>query len=228
MPFAATWMGLETVILSEVSQRRRNILWHPLYVESKKKWYKWIYLQNIKRFTDLENELMVAGGRMGKAIVKRFGMGMYTLLYLKQITNKDLVYSMWNSVQWYVATRTERESGENGCMCTYGSIPLLFTLNRHNIVNWLYGNTKWEAEKKRHPGDWHALPPFAPPEFSQLVFQAARGPHRDLLPWDSSGKQLSSVQADGFGQRFPSTHFLIKFILQIMDFGVVSTLGLNE
>ena len=111
MPFAATWMGLETVILSEVSQRRRNILWHPLYVESKKKWYKWIYLQNIKRFTDLENELMVAGGRMGKAIVKRFGMGMYTLLYLKQITNKDLVYSMWNSVQWYVATRTERESG---------------------------------------------------------------------------------------------------------------------
>ena len=111
MSFAATWMGLETVILSEVSQRRRNILWHPLYVESKKKWYKWIYLQNIKRFTDLENELMVAGGRMGKAIVKRFGMGMYTLLYLKQITNKDLVYSMWNSVQWYVATRTERESG---------------------------------------------------------------------------------------------------------------------
>ena len=55
---------------------------------------------------------MVAGGRMGKAIVKRFGMGMYTLLYLKQITNKDLVYSMWNSVQWYVAARMEGESGE--------------------------------------------------------------------------------------------------------------------
>ena len=36
MPFVATWVDLEIVILSEVSQRRRNIIWHPLYVESKK------------------------------------------------------------------------------------------------------------------------------------------------------------------------------------------------
>ena len=40
MPFAATWMDLEIVTLSEISQRRRTIIWHPLYVESKKKWYK--------------------------------------------------------------------------------------------------------------------------------------------------------------------------------------------
>ena len=41
MPLVATWMGLETVILSEVSksvkQTRRNITRHPLYVDSKKK-----------------------------------------------------------------------------------------------------------------------------------------------------------------------------------------------
>ena len=36
MPPAATWMDLESVILSEVSQRRRNIM-TSLYVESKKK-----------------------------------------------------------------------------------------------------------------------------------------------------------------------------------------------
>ena len=52
-----------------------------LYVESKEKLYKQIYFQNTKRLTDLENELMVAGGR----IVKEFGMDMYTLLYLKWI-----------------------------------------------------------------------------------------------------------------------------------------------
>ena len=36
MSFAATWMDLEIVILSEVSQRKRNIIGYHLYVESKK------------------------------------------------------------------------------------------------------------------------------------------------------------------------------------------------
>ena len=37
MPFAATWMDLEIIILSEVRQRKTNIIWYHLYVESKKK-----------------------------------------------------------------------------------------------------------------------------------------------------------------------------------------------
>ena len=37
MPFAATRMDLEIVILSEVSQRKRHIERHRLYVEPKKK-----------------------------------------------------------------------------------------------------------------------------------------------------------------------------------------------
>ena len=36
VPFAATWMDLEIIILSEVSQRKTNIICH-LYMESKKK-----------------------------------------------------------------------------------------------------------------------------------------------------------------------------------------------
>ena len=55
MPFAVTWLDLESVILSEVGQRRRNIIQHPLYVECKKKLYKLTYLQNKKKCTDLEN-----------------------------------------------------------------------------------------------------------------------------------------------------------------------------
>ena len=49
MPFAATWMDLESAILSlsKWSQRRRNIVWHPLYVGSKKKWYKGTYKTEI-------------------------------------------------------------------------------------------------------------------------------------------------------------------------------------
>ena len=42
---------------------------------------------------------MVTGG---KGIVREFGMDMYTLLYLKWITNKDLPYSTGNSTQYSV------------------------------------------------------------------------------------------------------------------------------
>ena len=63
IPFAATWMGLESVILSEGSWRRRNIICHFLYVESKKIWYKQIYLQSKNRLIDLENKLTVARGK---------------------------------------------------------------------------------------------------------------------------------------------------------------------
>ena len=44
----------------------------------------------------------MAGGKGGDRIVRKFGVDMYTLLYLKWITNKDLLYSTGNSVQCYV------------------------------------------------------------------------------------------------------------------------------
>ena len=64
---------------------------------------------------------MVAERRMGGGIVRELGMGMYTLLYLKWITNKDLLYSTKNSVQCYMAAWTEvRSLGENGYMYMCG------------------------------------------------------------------------------------------------------------
>ena len=46
-------------------------------------------------------------GCMGKEweekILREFGVGIYTLLYLKWIANKDLLYSTRNSAQCYVA-----------------------------------------------------------------------------------------------------------------------------
>ena len=47
----------------------------------------------------------------GKGIVREFGMGMYTLLYLEWITNKGLLYSTRNSTQGYAATRMVGEFG---------------------------------------------------------------------------------------------------------------------
>ena len=67
-------------------------IWHPLYAESKKKWYKWTYLQNRNWLTDLEKDLPLPGGRGKAGIVRESGMDLYTLLYLKWITNKFLLY----------------------------------------------------------------------------------------------------------------------------------------
>ena len=35
MPFAAIWMGVEIITLSEASHTKTNIIWYYLYVESK-------------------------------------------------------------------------------------------------------------------------------------------------------------------------------------------------
>ena len=43
-------------------------------------------------------------GRVGEGTVREFGINMYTLLYFKWITNKDLLYSTGNSAQYYVTT----------------------------------------------------------------------------------------------------------------------------
>ena len=46
----------------------------------------------------IQNELMVAKEEgWGGETVREFGMDMYTLLYLKWIINKDLMYSTGNS-----------------------------------------------------------------------------------------------------------------------------------
>ena len=71
---------------------------------SKKKWYKWTYSQNRKRFIDLEKKAYGCqreGYREG--IAREFGTGMYTPLYLKWMTDKDLLYRTRNSSQCFVA-----------------------------------------------------------------------------------------------------------------------------
>ena len=88
---------------------------------------------------------MVARGKDSRErIVREFGMGMYTLLYLKWITNKDLLCSIGNSAQCYVAAwmggvfggewlHVIRHRAESLC-CSLETITTLF-------VNRLYPST---------------------------------------------------------------------------------------
>ena len=61
MLFAATWMDPESVIPSEVSQTQKEKCHSIPHIWNLKR--NDISLQNRKRLTDLENELMLLGGR---------------------------------------------------------------------------------------------------------------------------------------------------------------------
>ena len=74
MPFAVTWIVLEIIIQSEVSQTRQT--------------YDVTYMWNLKndtkqnRLTDIEDKLMVTKGERG-GINWEFGTNRYTQLYIK-------------------------------------------------------------------------------------------------------------------------------------------------
>ena len=53
---------------------------------------------------------MVIKGEMRGGINYKFGINIYTLLYIKQITKKDLLYSSGNSTQHSVMTYMGIES----------------------------------------------------------------------------------------------------------------------
>ena len=72
-------------------------------------------------------------------LAREFGMDMYTLLYLKWITNKDLLSHTRNSDQCYVPSRWEGSLREKGYMYVYGRVSLLFTAFAETITTLLIG-----------------------------------------------------------------------------------------
>ena len=48
LPFVTTWMDLEGIMLSEISQTKTNTVWFHLYVESKKQ-NKWTNITKHKQ-----------------------------------------------------------------------------------------------------------------------------------------------------------------------------------
>ena len=98
MSFAITWMELETLILSKVSRTKTNDI---------------IYMWNLKKKKDTRQKQtyrhrkQIYGYQRGKVRIRmdwEFGINIYTLLYIKQITNKDLLYSTGNYSQYFLIT----------------------------------------------------------------------------------------------------------------------------
>ena len=79
----------------------------------------------------------------------------YTLLYLKCITNKTYCIEHGTLLNVMCQPGWERGLGENGYMYMYGWVPSLFIWNYHNIVNQLYSNTKcFFVLKKKKRAMW--------------------------------------------------------------------------
>ena len=67
----------------------------------------------------------------------------------KWITNKDLLYSIWNSAQCYVAAWTGGESdGEQIHACMAEPLPCS-PVTITTFVNWLYSYTEQKVKKKK-------------------------------------------------------------------------------
>ena len=73
LPFAATWMQVEIIILSEVRQKKTHIPYvkpktsHVPYVKPKI-WQTWTYLRKRNKLTDMKDRLVVAKEEGGEGL----------------------------------------------------------------------------------------------------------------------------------------------------------------
>ena len=73
MPFAATWMELETLVLSELSQKKK-VIYHMISLITGIEYTAQMNLSTEKKIMDLENRLVVAGGRGEREEVGSLGL----------------------------------------------------------------------------------------------------------------------------------------------------------
>ena len=119
VPFAATWMDLEMITLSEVSHIEKGKYMLSLCAE--RKMIRMSLFTKQKQTRRLkEKEFMVT--REGTVIQ----LDVYLLLYLKWVTQKDQLYSTGNSAQYYVTTSVEKAFDEEYMLFSCFSLVRLF------------------------------------------------------------------------------------------------------
>ena len=118
------------------------IVWRPLYVESKKKWYKWTYKTERDSQTWRTN-LWLPGWWMGARDSWGVWDGLVHTAVLKWVTDKDLPYRAWNSAQCCVVAWMGGEFEEEWThVYVSGSLHCSPETAITLFVNWLCPSTK--------------------------------------------------------------------------------------
>ena len=78
-----------------------------------RKWYRWSYLQSRNRDKDIGKTHMDTKGERRAGMYREFGLCIYTVLCIKWIINKNLLYttgnSTWYSVESYMGRKSKKE-----------------------------------------------------------------------------------------------------------------------
>ena len=86
------------------SEREKPTSYSIVYKWNLEKQYRWTYLQSRNRDTDVENKLTDTTWERGGWVNWEIEVDIHTLLYIKQITNKNLVYTargtLLNALWW--------------------------------------------------------------------------------------------------------------------------------
>ena len=143
-------------------------------------------------------------------------MDMYTRLYLRWITNKDLLYSTWNSAQCHVAAWMGGSLGENGYMYMYGWVPSLFTWN---ITTLLMGYTP--IQNKRFKNSLSFLPYSTGAQVSCL-----RGTPSHVFLLKKNGSSLYTVLCSAYFEgNIVWRLFQIHHAQRVLDLNVFAWIG---
>ena len=100
MPFAATWIDLETVILGQKEKDKCHMISLICRIYDTN---EFTYRTEIDSQTQ-KISLWLPKGKAGLGINQEVGINYYTLLNIKQITNEDLLYSTANYIQYLKIT----------------------------------------------------------------------------------------------------------------------------
>ena len=130
MPFAATWLQLEILILSEVSQKENDKYHTVSLISGIQCMAQWTYLHKRNELMFLENRLWLSGGGGGSGMDWDFRVSRCKLLHLEWVSNEILLYSTRNYTQSLVI---EHDGGQSKKKHVF----LLYSRNWQNIVNQL-------------------------------------------------------------------------------------------